>query len=154
MGANEQADSPTISREEILEDHRHVRASLEDLEKHIGQETADEGPWRDHLKGLLSDFEERLKKHFKFEEEGGLFEQLKEEAPRLANRVDKIFADHPAILAQLQKLSGGLSTGPSGMSMSVLIEETSKLITHVREHEAEENDIMMGALWDDVGGRG
>jgi len=154
MAADDQGDTSGSSRHEILEDHKHVRALLGDLEEHLAKKIDEEDSWRSHLETCLADFHRRLQKHFVTEEEGKLYRELKERVPRLAQRLERVFGDHPAILERLEEISGGLKDGNSKIGMPQIIEETRGLIAQVAEHEAAENEVMMDAYWDDLGGEG
>jgi len=156
MGATDPEDTSNASRREILDDHAHVRGLLGGLEEHLDRPVEPEAEWRSELQVTLSDLHRRLQRHFKSEEKGGVHERLMQEAPRLAHRLDELFADHPAILERLTGLLASLSEegGASPLDVRALTDGTRQLIEQLSEHEASENEVMLDAYWDDLGGEG
>lgn len=142
------------SRNEVLADHEEVHALVEELEQQLADPKAGDGPDPTKLYAALSELQTRLAVHFEAEEAGGVHEQLKDEAPRLARQLDRLFADHPVIIKRLGRLVIDFSEAGSypPERLQQLFGETIELLGHITEHEAAENRVMLDAYWNDVGG--
>ncbi len=136
----------------ILSEHKDLRALLRALEQHVRQPGSSRA-WLESLREPLSALANRCSEHFQLEERAGLHVQLRDQSPRLAFRLEKLLSEHPRILAALQKLVVDLSgEAVSAGEAELFRERILAAVDAVREHERAENDVMMDAYWEDLGG--
>ena len=138
----------------ILSDHRDLRGALQALEQHL-QQPADSQGWIGSLRDGLSGLVDLCSAHFEVEEQTGLHIQLREQSPRLAFRLERLVSDHRRILEGLQELARDLPAETIGRNEAdPLKERVLRALETLHEHERAENEIMMDAYWDDLGGEG
>ena len=136
----------------ILSEHEDLRALLQRLERHVQQPGGSDG-WLEKLRESLSRLVDLCSEHFRLEEQAGLHVQLREESPRLAFRLEKLLSDHSGILEALRKLVTDLPTEVSAPGdADTLKERVLGVVEAVHEHERAENEVMMDAYWEDLGG--
>lgn len=137
---------------QILSDHKDLRALLEALERHVALSAGSEA-WIGGLRETLSSLVDLCSEHFQLEERIGLHVQLREQSPRLAFRLEKLLAEHSRILDALRTLVTDLPTEtPAAREADALKERVRGVLEAVQEHERSENEVMMDAYWDDLGG--
>lgn len=136
----------------ILSDHEDLGGLLQALEQHLVQPTDSDG-WLGSLRESLSGLVDLCSTHFKVEEETGLHIELREQSPRLAGRLERLISDHDRILGTLQKLIADLPAETIGPAEAGPFKErVLSAVETLHEHERAENEIMMDAYWDDLGG--
>ena len=136
----------------ILSEHENLRALLQKLERQV-QQPAGSDAWLEKLRELLSGLVDLCSEHFRLEEQAGLHVQLREQSPRLAFRLEKLLSDHFRILEALQNLVTDVSPDSVASGESApLKERILGVLEAVHEHERAENEVMMDAYWDDLGG--
>ena len=136
----------------ILSEHEGLRALLQAVERHIQQPAGSDG-WLEKLRESLSGLIDVCSEHFRLEEQAGLHVQLREESPRLAFRLEKLLSDHSGILEALRKLVTDLPTEAiASGDADPLKERVLGVLEAVHEHERAENEVMMDAYWEDLGG--
>ncbi len=119
------------------EQHRTIRRCLTELQdvNHLAQSME----MLDHLTGVLVP-------HFELEEDpSGILGTVEANAPHLLRTLQGVFAEHPAILAQVQQLRADLESCQSAIDA---------LVTVVADHEERENAVFTDALYVDLGGSG
>lgn len=138
---------------QILSEHNDLRAVLQALEEHLRQ-PADSGGWLSSLQDELSGLLNLCSAHFRVEEEGGLHIQLRDQAPRLASRLEKLVSDHSRILESLQVLLTELQaeTFRPNEPDPPCKKQVLRVLESLREHERAENEVMMDTYWNDLGG--
>ncbi len=136
----------------ILSEHEDLRALLRALEQQV-QQSAGSDAWLEKLRGTLSRLVDLCSEHFELEERAGLHVELREQSPRLASRLEKLLSDHSRILEALRRLVTDLPTESTASGgVDTLKERILGMVAAVHEHERAENEIMMDAYWEDLGG--
>lgn len=136
----------------ILSDHENLRAVLQTLEQHVQQPSGSDA-WLENLRETLSRLVDLCSEHFRLEEQAGLHVQLREQSPRLAFRLEKLLSDHFRILETLRRLVTDLPTESIAPGeASPLKERVLDVLGAVDRHERAENEVMMDAYWQDLGG--
>lgn len=113
-----------------------------------------EGDWAQVLHERIGILREALAKHFHGEETGYLFVGLPEAYPRFGNRLDRLKAEHVPMLESLDEVreqAAALGSGGGNMDAKTLRKRVLAVISMLRRHEAEENEILYCAHWDDLG---
>lgn len=131
------------ARREIAQEHRQIRALVEELETTSGLGA---------LLPLLADLRGLLVTHFAREEApDGLHRVVDGAAPRLSTSVQLLFDEHRQMLAALdgiEERGRACLEGPvAEVRRSVL-----ELCRQLHEHEAAETELLAGALYEDIGG--
>jgi len=138
--------------DKILSEHENLRALLRALEQQVEQ-SADSDAWLENLRETLSRLVDLCAEHFELEERAGLHVELREQSPRLASRLEKLLSDHSRILGALRRLVTDLPTESTASGgVDALKERILDTVAAVHEHERAENEIMMDAYWEDLGG--
>lgn len=136
----------------ILSEHENLRALLQTLEQQV-QQPAGSDAWLQNLRETLSRLVDLCSEHFRLEEQAGLHVQLREQSPRLAFRLERLLVDHFRILEALRKLVAVLPTESiASGEAGPLKERVLGVLEAVDEHERAENEVMMDAYWEDLGG--
>lgn len=136
----------------ILSEHQGLRAHLRALEAHVRQPTVSDAALQT-LREMVSKLIDLCSEHFRLEEQAGLHVQIREASPRLASRSEKLLDEHARLLDALRRLMvdcsvPSLSKGDAeALDRRVLV-----VIEALREHERTENEVMLDAYWDDLGG--
>ena len=129
----------------ILEEH----ALLRDLLSRI---TAARTPARlADLPPLLADLHDLLSVHFRHEEEDeGLVEAVREEAPRLVGRAEALLREHNDLLGRAAGLESEVRSvleGPVQEALDAVKELHDRLVAH----DEAENALLHEAVLDDLG---
>ncbi len=138
--------------EKILAEHKHLRTLLRESEGHLEQ-PADSAAWLEGLREMLSGLIAVCSEHFELEEQNGMHVQLRDQSPRLAHRLKELLSDHARLLEALQQLVADLPTRTVAPNEAgPLKDRVLGVLGELREHERAENEVMMDAYWDDLGG--
>ena len=136
----------------ILSEHKDLRALLRALEQHA-QRPAGSREWAESVLAPLSELADRCSEHFRLEEQAGLHVQLRDQSPRLAFQLERLLSEHSQILEVLRKLVKNLQAQALAQGEAEpLKERVLAAVEAVREHERAENEAMMDAYWEDLGG--
>jgi len=145
--------------EVVLEDHEQMRALLVDFEAFLGRPRPPIGEvgyhtWGSELAQRLVTLHDRLFRHFRREEEGGLFDELRTQHPRAAPRLKRCLDEHPAILSGLRELMDealGYSQGEEPMDPR-LRRRVGAVLRRLERHEEYETELVMRLSMRDLGG--
>lgn len=82
--------------------------------------------------------------HFRLEEQGGYFDNIAENEPRLQHAADQLRDDHRQLRRSLDNLHGEaiVAAGPS----EVLLDKVRQWIQRLMQHEWRENDLIQDAV--------
>ncbi len=96
---------------------------------------------------MAEELEAALDEHFAFEEssDDGLPALVRDHAPVLFGRCERLMGEHPAIRAAAERLA---------KLAHETIAQKEHLIELIRVHEREEADLLSQALYEDIGGSG
>ncbi len=141
------------TRAGVLDEHRRITNVLQRIEQWVVEPKTGAG-WSGELGGMLEELQGLLKEHFGGEAEAKLFEQTIASAPHLTTQLTKLAKEHSQILQafraaleQAQKLDSGDQEQVRGLQRKVQL-----ALATLRRHESEENEIIMRAYWEDMGG--
>jgi hypothetical protein len=91
----------------------------------------------------------RVKEHFRIEEGSGFLESLGEQQPRLGHAVQELLAEHCGLIDSLIQLIEK-SKAVSSLDASIR-KDIGEWITHIRQHESHEEDLIQEAYNHDLG---
>ncbi len=125
-------------------EHRRIHKLLQQARSAIQQTS---GPDRDttfaHVVQILRNVRNELARHFAEEDQGGCMEEAVSRCPRLGADVQRIEAEHPALLADIDRLIAQAEDGPETLANRVAIERGfDELCTELHAHEAAENAVL------------
>ena len=141
-------------RDELLRQHVECGKLVERVEGCVESVPDTEGRWADCLRGSLNDLAAGLREHFTDEEESCLFQDVPLAFPQFATCIAELRSEHASFLSSLESALGEarhLVRCPRAESRE-LRERVRVLIATLRRHEAQENEILWRAYWDDAGG--
>jgi hemerythrin-like domain-containing protein len=140
-------------RDVVLEEHRALLQLVGMLEEWVAPSDNVDPGWGDELARRVGNVHEGLKAHFQGAAERELFDELARTAPHLLNKLTALATEHREILEQFrhvgdQARSLDLADLAAVERLSVL---TQCAIALLRRHEAEENELIVQAIWEDIG---
>ena len=145
-------------REKILDDHRAldqavaaIRRSIERPRPEIGQPGAH--AWASELSQGLVDLHDQLCRHFRYEEQSGMMEDLMASHPRASGQVDTLVEEHVAMLAESRGVIAALlSYSEDQAELGIgLRRRMTAMLDRLEEHERRENSLVMDLAFSDLG---
>lgn len=104
------------------------------------------------LTNCLRSLRDHLDGHFRKEEAGGFLEEAVTRMPRLGPSVAKVMSQHPTLLAELDKIIGGL---PSSTGSAEAWEQAGRsfetFAANMMAHERSENAVVQEGYNEDLG---
>jgi hypothetical protein len=139
--------------EETLQEHRGCMAVVSEVEGCLDQQPDRDGKWLARLCETLPRLASTLRAHFRVEQEGPLYSKLPLSFPRFAHRLEQLEAEHVRILETVDSVVARTHELQDAQvyEMRELNGQVQLLIATIRRHEAEENEIVIQAHWDEVG---
>ena len=132
-----------------------LRRAIAGLEQALGPAAAEEqGAWLERLGGALAHLDEVFAVHVRVTEApGGLYEEILENAPRLANRVKRFRREHGDITAAIR---GGIAETQSAAQdagrVEALRDHAVRLLADLVRHRKRGLDLVYEAYHVDIGG--
>jgi hypothetical protein len=85
-----------------------------------------------------------------------VFENLLSDHPRFGPQISKLVAEHPRIIQLFTAAANHAapSGSPEQRENGALVSHVQLALATLKRHEAEENEMIMNAYWDDLGGQG
>ena len=136
-----------------LDEHRACMAVVSEVESILDRQPDRGGKWLALLREKLPELRSTLATHFAGEEGGPLFRQLPIQAPQLSGRLTRLEEEHAGILVSVEALADRAEKleDPEVYELRELNAQVQLLIATIRRHEAEENELVMQANWDEIG---
>lgn len=135
--------------DQVREEHLQLDALVAEIEGFMAQPRPELGKkgshtWASDLSSRLVRLHDELFRHFRFEEDGGMVEDLAVAHPRAANEVDQIVEDHKKILAELREIMTSSLDYSAGIEPvePELRRRVKALLDHQQRHEAHETDLI------------
>lgn len=143
--------------ETVLEQHRHLRAVVKDLEGFLDTPRPDTGvkgshSWAVALSQRLLSLHDELFRHFRFEEDTDTMEEILEIHPEAARKLEDVLEEHPAMLRHLRRLVADVLTYSEGVSPKdpQIRRRIADLLEVFRRHEEEENHLFQRIEYRDM----
>lgn len=139
--------------DETLEDHRECMQVVSSVEDCLDRQPDVEGQWIAQLRDELPRLATTLRCHFSEEQQGPLYRSLPVSHPRFARKLRDLESEHERIISSVEEAiqkAAGL-TDPQMYEIREFNAELQLLVATIRRHEAEENEIILSAHWDEVG---
>jgi hypothetical protein len=137
-------DNTHCYTDHVLAEHRRLHAMLRDMRAAIVHSTGPDEPQSfAHVSSILQRLQDELRHHFAEEEGGGCLDEAVSRCPRLSDEVKRVEAEHPEILAEIDRMirdAGRLP--PTTQNQLALQREFDELYRRLHDHEAAENRIL------------
>jgi hypothetical protein len=133
-----------------------LRRAIAGLEQALGPAAAaeEQGVWLERLGGALAHLDEVFAVHVRVTEAaGGLYEEILENAPRLANRVKRFRREHADITAAIRRgiVETQAATQDAGR-VEALRDDAVRLLADLVRHRKRGLDLVYEAYDVDIGG--
>ena len=138
---------------EMRAEHRCCMEVVAEVERCLDCQPDREGRWVSRLLESLPRLATTLRSHFEVEQQGPLYRKLPISFPRFAQRLEKLEAEHVRIL---EVVDGAVARARNLQSAEMyeireLNAQVQLIVATIRRHEAEEDEILVQAHWDEVG---
>jgi hypothetical protein len=134
--------------QEVLDDHKALKALLAEIDETLGQRKATVA----EATRLLSQLGDQLIGHFALEESGGYFTEAVLYAPHLAERSEMLMGQHYRLSMAARKL-----VVPKGKGSDAWWEETRRRFAGFQQelllHERSEDSLLQEAYVNDLGSK-
>jgi hypothetical protein len=136
-----------------LDEHRECMQVVAQVEACLDEHPDREGRWLGRLLPRLETLTDTLRNHFREEEQAALYREVPVKFPRFADRLERLASEHREILERADELirkAGRLDT-------TVIHQQrefnagVQLLVASIRRHEAEENEVVLSAHWQEFG---
>lgn len=140
--------------EQTLEEHGGCMRLVADVESCLDRRPDDVQGWLGDLRDALSRLRDAMREHMKDEEAGAIFRALPQRHPRLAAPLSRLESEHPALLTNIGDVLDRARAleRPELFELRELNARAQLFVARLRRHEAAENEIVLEAYWDDLGG--
>ncbi len=126
--------------------HGALLAELRELEQAVRPSS---GVGLEELRSRLEQVRARIAEHFRFEEQNGYMDAVREREPRLERTIQQLAEEHQELRQSFDALIGEATAATS--LDAVLRDEVWQWIDSIRRHEARENDLVQDAFNVDIG---
>lgn len=143
-----QAQSRHELFEEIRREHEELRELLGGVKHMLGKRLETVAS----VAEMLASLGEHVETHFAEEETAGVFDDIVDQAPHLADRIESLRIEHQQLLAAVRRLNEVAAPSDSSddwwQSLEAAFHEFSSGLMH---HETAENEVLLEAYTDDIG---
>jgi iron-sulfur cluster repair protein YtfE (RIC family) len=136
----------TFVADDLRRAHAALFADLQKLEEVLGPASRTSPA---ALCSCLGATHTHLTEHFRFEEQTGYMDALREQQPRLEHAISQLVQEHRQLTQRLAELR--TEAGHAERLDDALREKIREWIRHVLLHEAHENDLVQDAVNLDIG---
>jgi iron-sulfur cluster repair protein YtfE (RIC family) len=139
-------------RQLVIAEHAVLASRAEQLERLLGRLAQGDGDRFEELDvmTLLEEFRLRFGSHLAREKRGGALDRVRGAEPRFARRIDRLQSEHDELRRRMETLV----TRTSGAGWTRLHASFVAFHRRLRAHETAENDVLLCAYLEDLGGRG
>jgi hypothetical protein len=136
-----------------LDEHRECMQIVGEVETCLDGQPDREGRWMGRLLPQLQNLAAMLRTHFCGEEQTALYQEIPVKNPQYADTLERLVGEHGQILDRVDAL-----VQKAGQIDQTRIHELREfnagvqlLVASIRRHEAEENEVVLNAYWQEVG---
>ncbi len=147
--------------EQVLEEHRELTAMVQDLRDFLEQPRPPAGAqgshsWAAELSGSLCRLHDKLFRHFRYEEEEGMVEEISVRRPRLTQDVEELMDEHPQMLTEIRGVMADVLCYSEGKEPEnpQLRQRLLKVLDDLRDHERKENHLIQRLEYSELGSAG
>lgn len=138
----------------LAAEHRRLHRTLRQMRAAIaGSVEPDVSPTFAEVARILGRLRDELELHFTEEEAGGCLDEAISRCPRLASEVKRIEGEHPAILAEVDRLIDQVThSTPTVLNQIDIQHAFERLYQRLIAHEKAENQVLAQGLGISVNG--
>jgi len=144
--------------QQVLDEHRELRQKKDRLREYLEEPRPAAGTtgahtWAAGLARQLVAFHDELFRHFRFEDEGGMVEEIKTRHPRVTGDIERLVGEHPELLGEVRKLMNEVLTYSEGHEPEdpSLRRRVKVLLNRIERHECEETCMIHDLELQDLG---
>ena len=139
-------------RHQIFKDIDVEHAEMRTLLASVHKVLADRSQPASEVVATLDSFFGFLQTHFKHEDEGGFFDEITEQSPRLSERADEVQGEHAALLEECQTLKDLAAKREANDAWwDQLNSGFHRLSKQLMHHEHREEDLLQESFTDEIG---
>jgi hypothetical protein len=142
----------------MLDEHEELRATLNSTRVFLENPRPDPGEtgfhrWATAMSKQLVELYDGLFRHFREEQECGVFEDLIERYPRAATRLERLQKQHDCLLADLRDIMNEVMEYSAGIAPDNprLRRALESVLDRVEAHEQSETELMQRMFYNDIG---
>ena len=144
--SSKSTNDDTLKR--VQEEHRVLRELLVKVHQALTQHQQNIA----EVSSLFNSLRNQIEEHFREEEEGGFFEQITDQAPRLEHRADEVRGEHAQLRDSISRLCFDVATGNGSEAWWQQLEEQFHAFSkELMRHEGHENELLQEAYQQDIG---
>lgn len=143
---------------QVLEEHEHLRELIAELKSFLEKPRPKVGEkgahtWSSDLSQRLVTLHDELFRHFRFEEQGGMVEELSVAHPRFSDRIEEVVSEHPQMLKAVRTIMVDALAYSEGEKPEdpQLRRRVLAVLEQLHEHERKETDLIQRAEYRDTG---
>lgn len=136
--------------EDVLAEHKQLAQDVAAVDDWAATGTPRNSSWGAEMSKRAATAVEHLKHHFGGKAEQELFEDFLERSPHLSDRLKKLTAEHAVIIHELKDVAEQ-SKKAAGKELDRVARKARAAVALLRRHEAEENELILRSVFDDVG---
>lgn len=144
--------------QEMLAEHEELRGTLASLRAFLEDPRPDPGErgfhhWATGMSEKLLGLHDALFRHFRNEEESGVFRDLEIRYPRASRRIAVFQEQHTTLLGALRRLMVEVVEYSAGIASDDprLRKKVAEVLGQVESHEQRETELMQRMLYNDLG---
>jgi hypothetical protein len=137
----------------VLVEHDSCLTTVAELEALLDHSIGDAAVWLAKVRDVLPRMAGALREHFVSEEAGPLFRALPQEFPHLTDRLLRLRGEHTPLLEQVAGMEERAARleDPEDYDLRELSGRLQLLVAVLRRHEAEEDEAILSAYWQEAG---
>jgi iron-sulfur cluster repair protein YtfE (RIC family) len=142
----------------ILEQHTELRDLTAKLREFLQQPRPEIGKpgshtWASSLAATLTQYHDKIFRHFREEEQSGFLDELQEMHPHALHAIETLRQEHDRILADLRAIMAAALVYSEGKPLTSprLRRWTLSLLDRIAHHEREETELFQEVHYHDLG---
>lgn len=144
--------------DEVMQQHAHLRSAVAEMKDFACEARPEVGEtgyhtWAAELSKRLVTLHDELFRHFRYEEQAGVMEELTLSHPEAASKLEDILEEHPKLLRKTRSLIADVLSYSEGRSVEDprLRRRICRLLDALHQHEREETALIQRLEYRDVG---
>jgi hypothetical protein len=144
--------------EQVMQEHRDLSELVGELQRFLDQPRPDIGEkgfhtWAANLSERLVRLHDKLFRHFRHEEEGGMQEELLQRHPRAERQIGEVMGEHPEMLAEIRALMLDALSYSEGTvpPEPALRQRLLRILDQLHKHEQAETELIQRLEYRDIG---
>lgn len=143
---------------QVAREHRELRKTVAGLRRFVEQPRPGLGEdgqhtWAAELAGRLVALHDKLFRHFRHEEQGGMVEDLQRHHPEASRKIEILVDEHPRMLRQLREIVTATLKYSEGQTPSDqrLRQRLIAFLDRMERHDRGETELIQGLAYHDLG---